>query len=344
MADADRPKQPIRNAARAAAALDARLHLYRGRDARGARMARGHAPGAVASRLAALERRVEEALTHGSAGAGEVGADLARAVVDEALAAWAGAWRWAQSDAWGAGGMASVVADVTLYGLYHLWWRVETVGLERLPSRGAAIIVVNRAPTVVPYEPLVVAMALAGARPTGTVRPLVDARVLRAPALGSLLAAGGAARDSAEVMRRHVDRSGWVVAGPETDAVFAKTFGDRYRLARFGRAFARVAIATGTPVVPVAVIGSEEVHPVLGRFTAAARWLGLPTVPVTPTLVPLPTKWRLHIGEPIDVGDRYAATDAARPECAARLADQARERLQGLILEGLRRRRSIFLG
>ena len=341
MPDADPPKQPIRNAARAAATLDARLHLYRGRRARGRR---GGAPGAVGSRLAALERRVEEALSHGSAGAGEVGVDLARAIVDEALAAWAGAWRWAQSDARGGGGVAAALADMTLYGLYHLWWRVETVGLERLPSRGGAIVVVNRAPALVPYEPLVVAMALAGARPTGAVRPLLDARVLRTPALGPLLRAGGASRDTAEVMRRLLGRSGWVVSGPETDALFGKTFGDRYRLARFGRAFARVAIATGTPVVPVAVIGSEETHPVLGRLASAARWLGVPTVPLTPTLVPLPTKWRLHIGEPIDVADRYASSDATRPECTARLADQARERLQGLILEGLRRRRSIFLG
>lgn len=307
-------------------------------------MPRALPPGAVASRLAALERRVEEALSHGGAGPGEVGTDLARAIVDEALAAWAGAWRWAQGDAWTAGGVTSVLADVTLYGLYHLWWRVEAVGLERLPTRGGAIVVVNRAPTVVPYEPLVVAMALGGVRPSGVVRPLVDQRVLRAPGLGALLAAAGAGRDSADGMRRLLERSGWAVTGPETDAVFAKTFGDRYRLARFGRAFARVAIATGTPVVPVAVIGSEEVHPVLGRFTAAARWLGLPTVPVTPTLVPLPTKWRLHIGEPIDVAERYAPTDANRQESTGRLADQARERLQGLILEGLRRRRSIFLG
>lgn len=240
--------------------------------------------------------------------------------------------------------MVTAVADATLYGLYHLWWRVAAVGLERLPSGGGAIIVVNRAPTLVPYEPLVVAMALGGARPSGVVQPLLDPRVLRAPGLGPLLRAGGAARDAAGVMRRVLDRSGWVVSGPETDALFGKTFGDRYRLARFGRSFARVAIATGTPVVPVAVIGSEEIHPVLGHLSAAARWLGLPALPVTPTLVPLPTKWRLHIGEPIDVANRYASTEATRPECTGRLADQTRERLQGLILEGLRRRRSIFLG
>jgi hypothetical protein len=338
MSEPDPPSHPIRNAARAAAALDARLHLFRGRG-----RAKPRPPGAVVARLAALERRVEEALAHGTAGAGEVGADLARTAVDEAVAACVSAWRWLQSDAWGAGGLTSAVADATLYGLYHLWWRVEAVGVERLPARGAAIVVVNRAPTLVPYEPQVVARALAGVRTT-VVRALVDQRVFRAPGVGALLAAGGAGRLSGDAIRRLVERGAWAVLGPETDALFAKTFGDRYRLARFGRGFARVAIATGTPVVPVAVIGSEEVHPVLGRLSAAARWLGVPTVPLTPSVVPLPTKWRLHVGEPIDVAARYASGDAGRQDVAGRLADQARERLQGLVLEGLRRRRSVFLG
>lgn len=344
MPDADPPEEPIRNAARAAAALDARLRLFRGREARAPRVPRVQPPSVVATRLAALERRVEEALAHGSLGAGEVGVDLARAVVDEALAAWSGAWRWAQSGAWTTGGVASLIADATLYGLYHLWWRVEAVGLERLPARGAAIVVVNRAPTLVPWEPLVVAMALGNVRPADVVRPVLDQRVLRTPGLGPLLVRGGALRDTPDGVRRLLGRGGWAVVGPETDALFAKTFGDRYRLARFGRGFARLAIATGTPVVPVAVIGSEEVQPVLGRLASAARWLGVPTVPVTPTLVPLPTKWRLHVGEPIDVAARYAPADAGRTDVATRLADQVRERLQGLVLEGLRRRRSIFLG
>ena len=122
---------------------------------------------------------------------------------------------------------------------------------------------------------------------------------------------------------------------------------------RFGRgAFARVAIATGTPIVPVAVIGAEEVHPVLARLDLPGRLLGLPTLPVTPTfpwlglwgLVPLPTKWTLLFGEPLDVAARHGASDASEPARVARLRDQVRERLQALVLERLRRRRSLFLG
>ena len=100
------------------------------------------------------------------------------------------------------------------------------------------------------------------------------------------------------------------------------------------------------------VIGAEEVHPVIARLDLPGQLLGLPTLPVTPTfpwlglwgLVPLPTKWTLLFGEPLDVAARHGASDASDATRVARLRDQVRERLQALVLEGLRRRRSLFSG
>jgi len=60
--------------------------------------------------------------------------------------------------------------------------------------------------------------------------------------------------------------------------------------------------------------------------------------------VPLPTKWTLLFGEPLDVAARHGASDASDATRVARLRDQVRERLQALVLEGLRRRRSLFSG
>src|SRR5262249_3863476 len=123
--------------------------------------------------------------------------------------------------------------------------------------------------------------------------------------------------------------------------------------ARFGRGtFARLAIEMRATIVPVAVIGSEEIHPVLGRLDAPGRLLGLPTLPITPTfpwfglarLVPLPTKWTLPVGGPLDVGARHPPGDGGSASAVGGLRDRVRERLQALILEGLRRRRTVFGG
>ena len=48
------------------------------------------------------------------------------------------------------------------------------------------------------------------------------------------------------------------------------------------------------------------------------------------------------VGEPLEVSSRYTPSDAIDAMAVARVRDQVRERLQALILEGLRRRRSIF--
>src|SRR5213076_2504556 len=161
------------------------------------------------------------------------------------------------------------------------------------------------------------------------------ARALRGahdPGGGAARARVGAVRAAPATLRRLLVRGGAVIACPESN--HPKPFRARYRLGRFGRgAFARVAIATGAPIVPVAVIGAEEVHPVLARLDLPGRLLGLPTLPVTPTfpwlglwgLVPLPTKWTLLFGEPLDVAARHGASDASQPARVARLRDQRSE-------------------
>ena len=63
-----------------------------------------------------------------------------------------------------------------------------------------------------------------------------------------------------------------------------KPFKERYKLARFGRGgFVRLALRTGAPIVPCAVVGAEEVHPKI----ASVDWVGsrsaCPTCPITPT-------------------------------------------------------------
>ena len=142
----------------------------------------------------------------------------------------------------------------------------------------------------------------------------------------------------------------FVIAFPEGMKGAAKVFRERYRVKRFGRGgVIRVALESGVPLVPVGVVGAEEAHPVLFKWHTAARTLGLPFVPVTPTFpllgplgaLPLPTKWVIRIGEPLAL--RHFAADAARDELLiSRLTADLRERIQGLIDAGLAARESIW--
>ena len=115
---------------------------------------------------------------------------------------------------------------------------------------------------------------------------------------------------------------------PEGVKGTGKPFAERYRLQRFGRGgFVEVALRTGSPIVPVAVVGSEEIYPKIADSRRCWRGsIGAPFVPITPTfpwlgplgLVPLPSKWRIEFCEPIDIGD---LGPEAADDRAARLRD-----------------------
>jgi 1-acyl-sn-glycerol-3-phosphate acyltransferase len=133
---------------------------------------------------------------------------------------------------------------------------------------------------------------------------------------------------------------------PEGVKGAGKEWGDRYRLQRFGRGgFVEIALRTGAPIVPVAVVGSEEIHPKLGESRLLARATGAPYFPITPTfpllgplgLIPLPSKWRIEFCEPIP-------TDGFGPEAAEdrglvfELSEQVREVIQDRLYSNLVKR------
>jgi 1-acyl-sn-glycerol-3-phosphate acyltransferase len=125
-----------------------------------------------------------------------------------------------------------------------------------------------------------------------------------------------------------------------------KLYRERYRLSNFGRGgFVRLASRARVPIIPVAIVGAEEIHPLLGRMTRVAKPLGLPYIPITPTfpllgplgLLPVPTKWSIHIGPPIPPPDGDG-------EDNLETAEAVRRRIDHMIADLLVQRRSIIFG
>jgi 1-acyl-sn-glycerol-3-phosphate acyltransferase len=148
-----------------------------------------------------------------------------------------------------------------------------------------------------------------------------------------------------------LDADELVIVFPEGDKGASKPFRERYRLQRFGRGeFVEIALATGSPIIPVAVVGSEEIYPKLGESTALARAAGVPSVPITPTfpwlgplgLVPLPSRWRIEFCEPIDVSE-HSPEAAEDRRLVFDLAERVRETIQERLYENLIKRGSAFV-
>jgi len=140
---------------------------------------------------------------------------------------------------------------------------------------------------------------------------------------------------------------------PEGVKGIGKLYKNRYRLQRFGRGgFIKLALRTGSPIVPVAIVGAEEAHPMLTKVTWLAKSIGIPYVPITPTfpwlgplgLVPFPSKWHVVFGEVIDLPAEYGPEAADDRILVNKLAEQVRATIQEMIDRALEKRGSVLLG
>jgi 1-acyl-sn-glycerol-3-phosphate acyltransferase len=234
--------------------------------------------------------------------------------------------------------------------LYDHWFRVQTRGLEHVPDIGGALLVANHSGTL-PLDGIMTALALHDHHPTGRhLRALGADLLFGTPFLGSLARKSGATLACVPDAERLLRDGEIVGVWPEGYKGLGKPFAERYKLQRFGRGgFVTAALRSGTPIIPTAIVGAEEIYPVIANLPGVARVLGLPYVPMTPTfpllgplgLIPLPSKWIIEFGKPIRT-DEYAAGAADDPMLVFDLADQVREAIQQALYRLLMQRRSVF--
>ncbi|MCW2621039.1 MAG: phospholipid/glycerol acyltransferase [Frankiales bacterium] len=235
--------------------------------------------------------------------------------------------------------------------LYEKWFRVETRGLDHVPDVGAALIVANHSGTI-PMDALMTSLALLDHHPAHR-----HLRILAADLVFSLPVVAPVARKAGHTLACSPDAERLLGAGqlvgvwPEGFKGVGKPFKERYKLQRFGRGgFVSAALRAGVPIIPCSIVGAEEIYPILGNARALARLLGLPYAPITPTfpllgplgLVPLPSKWIIEFGEPIETASLGGAAAAEDPMLVFNLTDQVRETIQSTLYSLLMQRRSVF--
>lgn len=247
--------------------------------------------------------------------------------------------------------LAEKVLSVPFRQLYKHWFRVETRGLENVPDEGGALIVCNHSGTIA-FDGVMTALALSDHHPERrSLRMLGADVVFQTPILSELARKCGATLACAPDAERLLKSGELVGVWPEGFKGVGKPYSERYKLQRFGRGgFVAAAIKTGTPIIPCAIVGAEEIYPILGNAKTIARILGLPYFPITPTfpllgpagLIPMPSKWIIEFGEPIYT-DNLDDSVEDDPMLVFNLTDQVRETIQHTLYKLLVQRRSIFM-
>lgn len=193
-----------------------------------------------------------------------------------------------------------------IYFLYKHYFRVEATGLEHLPA-GRVLFIGNHGGQI-PLDAMMAGLALfMESNPPRVARGMVERWVPTVPFVSSLFTRIGAMIGDPINCKELLDHDQSVLVFPEGVRGSGKLFKDRYQLQRFGTGFMRLALGSKAPIVPVAIIGTEETYPSVYNFEAFAKLMGAPYFPVTPFfpllgplgLLPLPAKVTVRFGQPM---------------------------------------------
>ena len=254
-------------------------------------------------------------------------------------------------DEWGFEEEFADAAMPLLEFLYERWWRVAVDGIERVPAHGRALLVANHA-GILPWDATMIGLAVVKEHPLPRYpRFLVLNWAFELPYVSVAMRKLGSVPASPYNAIRLLEQDELVGVFPEGTKGTAKPFRDRYRLQRFGRGgFAEIALRTGAPIVPVAIVGSEEIYPKLAEAPLLARLTGAPFFPITPTFpllgplgaIPLPSRWRIEFCDPVDVSS-YGPDAADDRSLVFELSEHVRNTIQRAIYESLVKRGSAFV-
>jgi 1-acyl-sn-glycerol-3-phosphate acyltransferase len=235
--------------------------------------------------------------------------------------------------------------------LYSTWWRVDVDGVLNVPSHGRALLVGNHAGSLFPWDAFMIGTSILEEHPLPRfARFLVVNWAFELPYVSVAIRKFGGVPASPYNAIRLLEEDELVGVFPEGVKGTGKDFKDRYRLQRFGRGgFVEIALRTGAPIVPVAVVGSEEIYPKLAESGALARLTGAPFFPITPTFpllgplgaIPLPSHWRIEFCDPIDVS-QYGPDAAEDRALVFEISERVRDTIQQKLYENLVKRGSAF--
>jgi 1-acyl-sn-glycerol-3-phosphate acyltransferase len=254
-------------------------------------------------------------------------------------------------DEWGRSERLRSIARQIYDPVYQHWFRAEWEGLDKIPTNGGALLVANHAGAIPADAPLIMhGIETELGRP---VYGLADQLFKATPVVGTLWARlGGVVAHPDNAERLLHEQHQLVLVFPEGSKGPAKHVSERYRLRRFGRGgFVEIAMRAGVPIVPIAVIGSEETMPIVWKSQTLAKLLGLPYLPITANMlafgpvlgavVHFPAKFRLRVLDPV----RFNVAPGQERYSRSRIMDESehvRERIQAALYEMLRERRSAW--
>ncbi len=242
-------------------------------------------------------------------------------------------------DPWGFDLAASKKAVETLYPLYKHYFKVRVFGAENLKDQ--PFLVTSNHSGQIPIDGVLIALAfMLETENPRVLRGMVERFLAGLPFLGELTSKLGSILGDRENATFLLEQGESLLIFPEGVKGISKNTQDYYKLQSFTKGFFRIALKSRTDILPVAVIGAEEMFPFVYHMKSMAKFLKVPSLPLSLNLLPLPSPIDIYIGEP------YKLPDDISSDAPDQILEVHIERIQkiikNMIAKGLKNRREFF--
>ncbi len=250
---------------------------------------------------------------------------------------------------WGFSRDSLKAAAALIYPLYKNWFRVTCYGIENIPKKGRAILVSNHSGQLPFDAAMIVASLIFEEKISRLARTYVERDLSSIPILNLLLSRTGQICGSIDMLENLLIEEEIILMFPEGKRGIGKTFRERYQIKKFSKDAVKLALRCKAPIIPTVVIGAEEQIISLYNAKPLAMAFNLPYFPITPTfplfgllgLIPLPSKYEIYYGKPINYSDIYDvefASDLDFLTLVTNLTKELEQKVQEMVDEGLKNR------
>lgn len=231
------------------------------------------------------------------------------------------------------------MGDAIAGPVYDKYFRVRSYGHENIPATGPGILAGNHSGTL-PFDGAMVWVdVFRHTDPPRAPRAVADYFVSSLPVIGTLFARSGVVGGSRGNAKALLEAGELLLLFPEGTPGIGKLYKDRYQLQTWRQGHCELAIRHQAPVIPVGVVGAEEQMPQIARIPVPGP---VPYLPIPATLVPLPVRYHVYYGEPLNFHEEYEPGDADDPQIVAEAAQRVKNAVDGLLKRGLSERKGVF--
>ncbi len=219
---------------------------------------------------------------------------------------------------------------------YKTYFHVKVDGIQHVPARGRVMLVGNHSGGIAVDASMVIASLFLEMDPPRLAHAMADKFLGKLPFIADWLTKSGQFLGLPETAEKILDAERPLVVFPEGHHGTAKLYPERHTLVEFGTGFVRMALAKKAPIVPFAFLGAGDAIPTIKNLEGLGKLFGVPYIPVTPYLLPVPKPVPLHIyyGAPMAFTGRGDEEDLIIQRHVQRVKDE----IQKLIERGEKER------